>query len=127
MGAMKSFAVVLAICLTSCTTLSSNRLSPAESSAMLDRARERALSSGLLKSEAERQMIMTSAPQVSCYFMAAPYAQYSIGWELAPGEHVLITGQGNVIELEGAPDNAPAAKGERRKAQGARRSTLTQC
>ena len=73
--------------------------------AVLPRARAVALQSGMVR-ESERSIIETSNPHVSYYFLSGiHYAQYFITWEFSDQEAVTVSGQGDMLSLEGAEVN----------------------
>lgn len=95
---------LFALCLAACTgqSLTSSNLSPPEFNHVTELARQRTLASGLLRNEQEIQLIKLNAPKMSYYFLARPDASYLITWNLSSHERLVISGQGNILELEGA-------------------------
>jgi hypothetical protein len=75
-------------------------LTQEESQRIVETARQIVLNEpGLGKSG--KSEVQNSEPKLSCYFIARPQAQYSIGWNLASSREDSITGTGDVFTLAG--------------------------
>lgn len=96
--------VVFIIVLSSCAGLEeySSRLSKSQYSVVIDVARERVLASKLVNGQSEIELIKNNEPKLSYYFLAKPYADYFISWQLNDEEHILVRGMGDILKLEGA-------------------------
>ncbi len=100
---MRILSVVAAVCLSGCATLNAaTHLSQEESQAIRDLARQEVVSRALVRDPAEAEVIKSTEPKLAYYFMAKPYAQYFIQWDLPNGDRILISGQGDIFSLEGA-------------------------
>lgn len=69
---------------------------------VIERAREIATTSHLVRGNSEVDLIRTRDPSFRYYFLAKPYADYAIRWPVTDGESISVHGQGNILELEGA-------------------------
>ncbi len=69
---------------------------------VIERAREKVVTSSLGLGPQELEIIMREEPSLSYYFLAKPHADYTLRWPVANGEAVRVFGRGNLFELEGA-------------------------
>jgi len=100
---VRTLSLVAAVCLSACTTLSERtHLSREESQEVRELARQEVISRTLVRDPSEVEFIKSTEPKLAYYFMAKPYAQYFIQWDLPNGDRILISGQGDIFSLEGA-------------------------
>lgn len=80
----------------------SAQLTAEERRIVIERAREKVVTSALGLRPQEFEIIKSEKPSLSYYFLAKPYADYTLRWPVASGEAILVYGRGNLFELEGA-------------------------
>lgn len=101
---MKHLLILLAFCLPACAQLEmfSSHLTQNETNTVRELARKKVLDSGVLKDEQEIELVKTTNPTCSYYFLARPYADYRIYWLINSNERITVAGRGNILVLEGA-------------------------
>jgi hypothetical protein len=109
---MKRLLSLFLVFLAGCTALNErmSHLSQAETKTVVSVAREKILASGLVNDAKEIETVRNEKPNLSYYFIARPYADYSIYWRLNNKETVGVYGRGNILVLE----NAQATRGDRK-------------
>ena len=101
---------LLALLLVGCA--SHSHLTRDETQRVISRAREMVRESRLASAD-EEKLIAQIEPVVSYYFLARPYAQYSIRWRVSEAQELVVVGQGDIFHLEGSrverqkPNKAP--------------------
>ena len=78
------------------------QLTRSEFEAVLDLARQKALTSAAVESPHEAQLIKTTRPGWGYYFLAKPRAEYTFSWVVSSSETIVVRGRGNILVLEGA-------------------------
>lgn len=86
--------------LVGCQSMSS-RLTKQEESQIASLARSAVVTSGVF-SPAEVQKISSSQSVIAYYFLARPYADYSMRWKLSDAEEIVLSGRGDILRLENA-------------------------
>ena len=110
---MKIFIILMSLYLVGCAGLEefSSHLTKTQMEAVAELARNKVLESGVVKETQEIEIVKNTKPHMSYYFLAKPYADYTIRWQVNSVESILVYGRGNILELEGARverrDNAP--------------------
>ena len=96
--------LLLPLLLTACADFQalSAQLTAEERRIVIERAREKVVTSALGLRPQEFEIIKREKPSLSYYFLAKPYADYTLRWPVANGEAILVHGRGNLFELEGA-------------------------
>ena len=107
---MKRLLSLLLVFLVGCTALNErmSHLTQAEAETVITVAREQILASGLVNDAKEIEFVRNAKPNLRYYFLARPYADYSIYWQLNNKESVGVHGRGNILVLE----NAQATRGD---------------
>jgi len=95
-----SYIATLAICLAACAAPS--QLTNDEAASVRALARARVVASGILNGEREAQLIASTEPKMSYYFLARPLGDYAIEWHTATEERIVVHGRGDILKLEGA-------------------------
>ena len=80
----------------------SSHLTKSEANRVVSLAREKVLASGLVKDAKEIEIIGGGEPSLAYYFLARPYADYSVSWRVDSNESVGVYGRGNILVLENA-------------------------
>lgn len=89
---------VLSLVLAGCA--SHSHLTRDEKQCVVSRARDLVRESRIASTD-EEKLIAQVEPVVSYYFLARPYAQYSIRWRVSEEQELVIVGQGDILRLEG--------------------------
>jgi len=112
---MKHLFALFIIFLAGCTALNerTSHLTEAEANTVVALARDKVLVSGLVNDVREIEIIRSRKPNLSYYFIARHYADYSIYWQLNNKESVGVYGRGNILVLE----NAQATRGNSKLAK----------
>jgi hypothetical protein len=109
---MKRLFSLLIIFLAGCTALNERapHLTEAEANTVVALARDKVLVSGLVNDAKEIEIIRNGKPNLSYYFLARPYADYFVYWQINNKESVGVYGRGNILVLE----NAEVTRGNNR-------------
>ncbi len=101
---MKRLLSLLLFVLAGCVGLNErlSHLTEAETSMVASLAGSKVLESGLVTDAKEAEIIKNVKPSLSYYFLARPYADYSVYWRVNNIESVGAYGRGNILVLENA-------------------------
>lgn len=101
---MKIITILIPVLLAGCAGLEefSSHLTKSHAEAVAELARNKAFESGVVKETQEIEILKNTKPHMSYYFLAKPYADYSIRWQVNSVESILVYGRGNILLLEGA-------------------------
>ena len=97
------FLLLMVLDLTACavSSLPSSSLTPTEYQRIVQLARQKTVDSRVVENEQEMAAVKNTNPQLSLYFSARPYADYSIVWKMPDNRQIVLSGRGNIFELEG--------------------------
>ncbi len=82
--------------------LTSNQAKEAVENAVIDQARKRVLSSGLVNDAQEIELVRNTKPTLFYIYFGKPIADYRIRWLVNSKESIVVYGRGNILTLEGA-------------------------
>lgn len=95
--------LILVVLLTvGCASLDPALLTKNQMALIVSVAREKVAAADNNISDGDRQFIRDNRPRISYYILAGTYAQYLISWDVDAFYRVIISGQGDIMTLEGA-------------------------
>ena len=71
-------------------------------STVIDLARDKVLTSGLVEDPREIEIVTNARPTLFYLYFGRPIADYRVRWQLNDEESVVVYGRGNILVLEGA-------------------------
>ena len=105
---MKRLLVLLSLFLSGHTGLAempshsiSNQEQKEVENAVIEKAREKVLASGLVTDAQEIELVRNTRPNILYIYFGRPIADYKIRWQIGMAT-VVIYGRGNILTLEGA-------------------------
>jgi hypothetical protein len=97
---MKRLLTIFVLAIAGCQT-PSTRMTADESRKVISLARGAIVTSGVLSAGEERKLDSLE-PMIAYYFMARPYADYTVRWRIGADEEVIVVGRGDIFQLENA-------------------------
>lgn len=86
----------------SCASLDPSRLTKDQTEVIAKLAREKINVAITDMTESDRQYIKENEPRFSYYSLSGTYAQYLIFWDVEEAYRIVVSGQGDIMTLEGA-------------------------
>lgn len=94
--------ILVALLTVGCASLDPALLTTTQTALIVSAAREKVAAADSEITDGDRQFIRDNRPRISYYLLAGTYAQYLISWDVDTFYRVIISGQGDIMTLEGA-------------------------